>query len=88
LGIPFGQIDENAISCANHAEQVEQFVSNLPVGLDTMVGERGICLSGGQRQRISMVRAVYHDPPVLVPDEATSSQIPSPNATSWKPCGP
>ena len=53
--------------------QAQAFVDDLPSGLDTVIGERGMTLSGGERQRISIARALLQDAPVLVLDEATSS---------------
>lgn len=73
FGLADEHVDEASIARAVRAAQLDDFVRGLPQGLDTVVGERGIRLSGGQRQRIGIARALYHDPAVLVLDEATSS---------------
>jgi ATP-binding cassette subfamily B protein len=67
-----GATDEEVIEAAKQAH-CHEFISQYPLGFDTMVGERGVKLSGGERQRVAIARAILKDAPILVLDEATSS---------------
>ena len=73
FGIPDGAIDERRLAAAVAQARLDDVVTALPKLLDTVVGENGVRLSGGQRQRVAIARALYHDPPVLVFDEATAA---------------
>ncbi len=83
--ISYGKIDENVASTGSYGvvkkdiekaaklAHCDEFIKNLPHGLDTYVGERGIKLSGGERQRVAIARAILKNAPILILDEATSS---------------
>ena len=73
FGLKSKDIERNHVQECCKMAAMEDFLYELPNGIDTPIGERGIKLSGDQRQRVSIARALYHEPDILIFDEATSS---------------
>lgn len=72
-GVPDHLIDQNKLKKAIAMAQLSEVVDQLPDGVKTIIGERGVLLSGGQRQRVGIARVLYHEREILVFDEATAA---------------
>lgn len=73
FGIPLENIDTRRVLEVLALAHLDELIAELPDGIETRVGERGVQLSGGQRQRVGIARSLYHNPEILVFDEATSA---------------
>jgi ATP-binding cassette subfamily B protein len=73
--IAYGRIGANEAEIREAARmaQIDPFIRELPLGYDSMVGERGLKLSGGEKQRVAIARTILKNPPILLLDEATSA---------------